>query len=403
MNYRKPKRLEHIAPSQIRENMRIAREVGAINLAQGRPDFPTDARIMMAAIQAISNGHNQYSVSWGLGELREAVSASIEKRFGFASNPDRELTITCGVTEGMVAAMLALVEAGDEVIVMEPAHENYVPAIGFAGGTAKFVTLRPPDFALALDELEAVISPRTRVIILNTPHNPSGHVFARDEIRGVLELCAKHECYLITDEIYDRLLYPPHEHVMPAAAATRPDLVVTTGGLSKIYAATGWRLGYVMADPELTDAIRTVHDYLTICAPTPFQHAAVTALDLPPSYYDELRQKFLNRRDTLMNYLREAGMKPYEPQGAYYLMAEFEDWGFDEGAEKFTHLLIKDAGVATVPGTAFYYRDQELGNRLIRFSFAKSADIIEAVGEQLQAAFVRQTSRSDSVKARTSA
>lgn len=391
MTYQPPQRLSTIAPSQIRENMRIAREVGAINLAQGRPDFPTDPRIMMAAIQAIANHHNQYSVSWGLGELREAVSASLNKRFGVEPDPNTQLTITCGVTEGMVAAILSIVEVGEEVIVMEPAHENYVPAVRFAGGVPKYVTMRPPSFGLDLAALEAAVTERTRAIILNTPHNPSGHVFTEAETRGVLELCEKHEIYLITDEIYDRLLYPGYEHVMPAAQAGRPELVITTGGLSKIYAATGWRLGYVVASEELTANIRTVHDYLTICAPTPLQHAAVTALGLPESYYEDLRTMFQDRRDRLMNILPECGFTPHQPQGAYYLMAEYDAWNFDGDANAFTRMLIEKARVATVPGTAFYYHDKTTGESLIRFSFAKSAELIEQVGEQLHEAF---TSRS---------
>lgn len=395
MPFRPVERLRSIEPSQIRENMRIAREVNAINLAQGRPDFPTDPAILMSAVRAIADGHNQYSVSWGLEELRVAVADSLAERFGVGFDPDAEVTITCGVTEAMVAAIMSLVQDGDEVIVIEPAHENYVPAIRFAGGEPKFVTLRPPDYALTVDELEQAATERTRAIILNTPHNPSGHVFTREETRLLLDFCARRNCYLITDEIYDQLLYDEYEHIMPAAEARNTEieekgLIVTTGGLSKIYAATGWRLGYVAATSELTNYIRTVHDYLTICAPTPLQHAAVTALSLPESYYQDLRQSFTRRRAQIMSILKDTGFTPYEPQGAYYLMAEFEKWNFEGDSDAFTRMLILDGGIATVPGTAFYYRDKELGKRLVRFSFAKSEETIESVRELLEHCYERE-------------
>ncbi len=386
-SFQPPTRLTNIAPSQIRENMRIAREVGAVNLAQGRPDFATDARIKQAAIDAINNDHNQYSVTWGLAELREALSADMKTRFGYEVNAETEITITCGVTEGMNAVLLSLVEPGDEVIVVEPAHENYVPAISFAGGVPRYVTLRPPTFAFPTDELEATINERTRALILNTPHNPSGHVFTRDELKTIIDICSRHGVYIITDEIYDRLLYDGREHIMPAAIAERPELIITTAGLSKIYAATGWRLGYVLAAEPITAAIRTVHDYLTICAPTPFQHAAVTALALPQDYYDDLVAMFTDRRDRMMRILSHCGFTPYEPEGAYYLLAEFDEWNFDGGSEAFTKFLIREAKVATVPGSAFYYKDRDLGERIIRFAFAKSAELIDSIEETMRGCF----------------
>ena len=391
--YQPPTRLANIAPSQIRENMRIASEVGAVNLAQGRPDFATDTRIKQAAIDAINADHNQYSVTWGLAELRAALAADMKQRFGYEVDAETEITITCGVTEGMNAALLSLVEPGDEVIVVEPAHENYVPAISFAGGVPRYVTLRPPAFTFPLDELQATITDQTRALILNTPHNPSGHVFTRDELTEIIEICTKHGVYIITDEIYDRLLYGGREHIMPAAIAERPELVITTAGLSKIYAATGWRLGYVLAAKPITAAIRTVHDYLTICAPTPFQHAAVTALALPQDYYDDLVAMFTDRRDRMMRILSRCGFKPHQPEGAYYLLAEFDDWQFEGGSEAFTKFLIRDAKVATVPGSAFYYNDKELGERIIRFAFAKSAELIDSIEETMRECFERRSER----------
>lgn len=387
MSFALPTRLQAIEPSQIRDNMRIAKEVGAINLAQGRPDFSTAPEIKQAAAAAIEAGHNQYSVTWGLDELRQAVAAMLARRFQLEFDPGTDLTITCGVTEAIVATMQALLEPADEVIVIEPAHENYVPAIRFAGGLPKFVTLRPPKFDLCLQELEQAFTTKTRALVLNTPHNPSGRVFTREELTDILSLTAKHGVYVITDEIYDQVLYPPHEHVAVASVAPDPKLVITTGGISKTYATTGWRLGYVAAHQEVSNAIRTVHDYLTICAPTPFQYAALAAYQLPESYYDQLRQDFLARRDCLMESLVESGFEPYQPQGAYYLLAAFSDWKFTGSAQEFSKHLITEAGVAVVPGSAFYYQDKELGNRLIRFAFAKSLSVLKEAGQRLSSCY----------------
>jgi aminotransferase len=382
-----PSRLTLIGPSQIRENMRIAMEHQAINLAQGRPDFPTPPAVKQAAIDAIANDHNQYSVTWGLAELREAIAHHVKERHGLTVDPETEITITCGVTEAIVAAMLALVEVGDEVIVIEPAHENYVPAVYFANGTPIFVTLRPPAYHLPIDELRLAISSRTRAIIVNTPHNPSGHVFTKVELQAVLNLADQHGIYVVTDEIYDHLYYEPHRHIAPATLAPHSKKLVVTGGLSKIYAATGWRLGYVLASPEVTGAIRTVHDYLTICAPTPFQYAAVTALGLPETYYTDLRATFLHRRELIVERLIESGFEPYVPEGAYYLLADFAPWKHTGDSVSFSKRLIAEAKVAVVPGTAFYYQATDLGQRLVRFAFAKTDQVLQEAGDNLRTAF----------------
>ena len=367
--------------------MRIALEHQAINLAQGRPDFPTSPAVKQAAIDAINHDHNQYSVTWGLAELREAIARHVKERHGLTVDPETEITITCGVTEAIVAAMLALVEVGDEVIVIEPAHENYVPAVYFASGTPRFVTLRPPGYALPLDELQSTINQRTRAIILNTPHNPSGHVFTKEELLAILNLADRHGIYVVTDEIYDHLYYEPSRHVAPSTLAPNWTSLVITGGLSKIYAATGWRLGYVLASPEVTAAIRTVHDYLTICAPTPFQYAAVTALGLPETYYAELRAVFLQRRDLTVRMLTQSGFEPYPPQGAYYLLAGFAPWEHQGDSSSFTKRLIAEAKVAVVPGSAFYYQATDLGSRLVRVAFAKTDQVLQEAGENLRMAF----------------
>jgi len=380
-------RLKTLAPSQIRDMMRLAGEVGAINMAQGRPDFAAADAVKDAAIAAIEADLNQYSVTWGVRELREAVARSLAERFGLAADPEEEVTITCGVTEAMCATVLATVDPGDEVVVIEPAHENYVPAVHFAGGTPRYVALRPPEFALDLDALAAVLGPRTRLVILNTPHNPSGRVFTREELTAIGDLLARHDAILLTDEIYDHLVYDGREHVAPATLPGLAERTITTGGISKIHAVTGWRLGYVVAPPPLTAAVRTVHDFLTICAPTPFQHAAVTALGLPPAHFERIRADYQERRDHMLRVLERGGLAARPPEGAYYVMADFEPWGFEGSAEDFTRHLITEVGVAVVPGPAFYPGHPEVGARLVRFAFAKTADTLDEVGRRLERGF----------------
>ncbi len=243
---------------------------------------------------------------------------------------------------------------------------------------------------MPLDELRSTISPRTRAIILNTPHNPSGHVFTKAELLAILNLADQHGIYVVTDEIYDHLYYEPYRHLAPATLAPNWKSLVITGGLSKIYAATGWRLGYVLASPKVTAAIRTVHDYLTICAPTPFQYAAVTALGLPETYYAELRATFLRRRELTVEMLNESGFEPYVPQGAYYLLAGFGPWEHRGDSSSFTKRLISEAKVAVVPGNAFYYQATELGHRLVRFAFAKTEKVLQEAGENLRMAFCQR-------------
>lgn len=363
--------------------MRIASEVGAINMAQGRPDFAAADAVKQAAVDAILADHNQYSVTWGLPELRRAVSESLDRLYGLKADPDREITITCGVTEGMVGTLMATVQEGDHVLIIEPAHENYVPAVRFCGAEPRFYSLRPPDFALDPDALAAAVTPETRVIILNTPHNPSGRVFSVEELQAIADLCAARDILLLTDEIYDRLTYDGRKHQPPALLKGMGDRTITTGGISKIHCVTGWRLGYVVAPPPITDALRIVHDYTTICAPTPLQHAAVVALSQPESYFQDLRDRFDDRRKRMMEILEATGFRAKPPEGAYYVMADYSDWAFEGNAAEFIRHLITEVGVATVPGPAFYLGNPEIGEGLVRFAFAKTRETLDAVEERL--------------------
>jgi aminotransferase len=390
MPFAVPDRLKSLAPSQIRENMRIAAEVGAINMAQGRPDFAADERVKQAAVDAILEDRNQYSVTWGVPELRQKVSAMLADRYDLEVDPEREVTITCGVTEGMVGALMATIQAGDHALIVEPAHENYVPAVRFTGAAPRFLALSAPLFALTKDELEDAITDRTKVIILNTPHNPTGRVFTEHEIETVSKACRERDILLLTDEIYDRLTYDEREHRPPASFEGMRERTITTGGISKIHCVTGWRLGYVVAPPPITDAIRVVHDYTTICAPTPLQHAAIVALSQPESYYERLRDRFTARRRQMMNTLEASGFSARPPEGAYYVMANYDEWGFDGNATAFTRYLIEEVGVATVPGPAFYLGHPDQGEGLVRFAFAKTEATMKTVEERLVRGFGRR-------------
>lgn len=385
--WRPARRLDGLAQSQIREMRRLALKVGAINMAQGAPAFPAARELKQAAIDAITRDENQYTVTWGLYELRAAVAQMVERRFGIQADPETDVTITCGVTEAIVAALLATVEPGDEVVVIEPAHENYVPAVQFAGGVPRYVTLRPPQFALRRDEVASAISSKTRALLLNTPHNPTGRVFTRAEMLAIADLAHEHDLLVVTDEIYDYILYDGRQHVAPATLNGMAERTIMTGGISKIYAVTGWRLGYVVAPASLSAAVRTVHDYLTICAPTPFQHAALTALAFPDSYYEEVRADYHDRRDRMMAALEAGGFAAQPPEGAYYVLADFGAWNFAGTAEDFTRFLIEEVGVAVVPGSAFYYSDPTVGDGVVRFAFATTVETIEEVGIRLQRGF----------------
>lgn len=392
MNPRRVARLREMAPSQIREMMRVATEKGAINLAQGRPDFQPAPEILAAAIAAMQDGHNQYSQTWGIPTLRAAVADLLSRRYGITHDPEADITITCGVTEAMMAVILATVDVGDEAVVIEPAHENYAPEIRLAGGVPRFVSLTAPDFELDLGQLAEVVNDKTRLIIVNTPHNPSGRVLTRAQLERIGAIAAQHDCWILTDEIYDYLTYDGLAHIAPASLPGLASRTITAGGISKIHSVTGWRLGYVAAPTSIASDIRTVHDYLTICAPTPLQHAAVVAMQMPDAYFDGLRSDYQLRRDRMMGILKAAGFHARSPEGAYYVLASYEAWKFEGDSPAFTRYLIDEAGIATVPGTAFYPGRTELGENLIRFAFAKTMDTLDEVETRLVSCFQRRSS-----------
>ncbi|HSY81441.1 MAG TPA: aminotransferase class I/II-fold pyridoxal phosphate-dependent enzyme [Gemmatimonadaceae bacterium] len=371
--------------SVIREMTRVAQKYGAINLAQGFPDFPMPAPMKDAACAAIHGDINQYAITWGSAPLRIAIAEKYRRWYDMPVDPETEITVTCGATEAMASTFLALIDPGDEVIVFEPFYENYGPDAILAGAKPKFVPLEPPGWKLDLDQLRAAFSPKTKAIVLNTPHNPSGRVFTRDELTVIAALCQEHDAWAFTDEIYEHILYSGHHHLLAAFPGMR-ERTVTISGLSKTFSCTGWRLGYTIAPPKATDAIRKVHDFLTVGAPAPLQAAGAVGLAFDADYFNHLAQEYRERRTILSAALREAGFIFTEPAGAYYILADFSELSGDDDTT-FATWLAREGGVATVPGTSFFHH-KELGRKLVRFAFCKKRETLERAAERL--ALLRQ-------------
>jgi aminotransferase len=373
--------------SVIREMTRLAVTYGAVNLAQGFPDFPAPASLKQAAAEAIAADLNQYSITWGSKALRQAIAEKYQRTYGLELDPEREVTVCCGATEGMIATLLAVTNPGDEIIVFEPYYENYHPDTLLCGATRKLVSLRAPDWTFDPEELRQAFTPRTKAIIINTPHNPTGKVFTRQELTLIGELCEEYDALILTDEIYEHIVYGSEPHI---PAMTLPGLrnrCVLVNSMSKTYSVTGWRVGWVLAPPDLTESIRKVHDFLTVGAATPLQQAGVHALALPDSYYQDLAASYLAKRDRLLGILSEAGFRPYTPDGAYYIMADFSAFGYADD-HAFARYLIEDVGVAAVPGSSFFENPAD-GANLIRFCFCKKPETLAAAETRLAALTVR--------------
>jgi aminotransferase len=378
---RTARRTHGFSESVIREMTRLCAQHGGVNLAQGFPDYPGPREVTAAAVRAIEAGVNQYAITWGAKSLREALVAKTERDYGLTYDPEREVTVTCGSTEGMIATLLALVDPGDEVIVFEPFYENYGPDAILSGATPRFVRLREPDWAFDPDELASAFGGRTRAIVLNTPNNPTGKVFTRDELATIAALCQRHDVVCITDEIYEHMTYDGCEHVPMATLPGMRDRTVTISGLSKTYAVTGWRVGTVLAPPDLTGAIRKVHDFLTVGAPAPLQEAGAVALSLGEAYHRGLAAQYRERRDYLVPALEQAGFRTFLPRGAYYVMTDISGFGFADDVA-FARWLVATVGVAAVPGSSFY-SDPSAGRQRLRFHFARQRSTLEAAVERL--------------------
>lgn len=376
-------RTAHFVESVIREMTRLAHLHGAVNLAQGFPDFPAPASIKQAAIEAIAADHNQYPITWGTKPFRQAIAEKYRRTYGLDFDPEREITVTCGSTEAMIATLLATMNPGDEVIVFEPFYENYFPDTQMCGAVRKLVTLHPPEWSFDREELRRAFGPRTKAIILNTPNNPTGRVFRREELEFIAALCQEYNALAITDEIYEHILYDGLEHVPIMAIEGMRDRTVLINSMSKTYSVTGWRVGWTLAAPDLSASIRKVHDFLTVGAATPMQQAGVHALASEDSYYRELSTHYAERRDLILEILTEAGFKPLKPQGAYYVMADISAFGFANDRD-FARHLVEKVGVAAVPGSSFF-ETPGVGEQWIRFCFCKKVETLEAARQRLRA------------------
>lgn len=380
-------KVEHFTESVIREMTRQAMLYGAVNLAQGFPDFPAPAEIKRAAREAVAADVNQYAITWGAKNLRNAIARQMKQWQRIDVDPETQITVTCGSTEAMISTLLAVCNRGDEIIIFEPFYENYGPDAILSGAKPVFVKLRPPagpdgEWTFDERELRAAFQSHTKAIILNTPNNPTGKVFTQAELELIRDLCVEFNVLAITDEIYEHIIYDGTQHISIASLEGMTERAVTINGLSKTYSVTGWRVGWAAAPPNVTSAIRKVHDFLTVGAPAPLQEAGAAALSLPPSYYGSLATSYCARRDRLIPALTEAGFHCFRPRGAYYVMTDISAFGFADDVA-FTKYLVKEVGVAAVPGSSFY-NDPRDGAQQVRFAFCKRADTLDEAGKRLR-------------------
>jgi len=374
--------------SVIREMTREAVKYGAVNLGQGFPDFAAPEDIKLKAIEAIAADHNQYAITWGVKSFRDAIAKKTMWFLGLDLDPETEITVTCGSTEGMIAAMMATVDPGEEVVLFEPFYENYAPDAILSDAIPRHVPLYRTDngFVFDREELSAAFNENTKAIIICNPNNPTGKVFTLDELEFIADLCKEHDALCFTDEIYEHIIYgidedDPLSHTCMANIEGMRERTVVVNSLSKTYSVTGWRVGYCIAPPDITSAIRKVHDFLTVGAANPLQHAGTYALSVPFNYYDELQLEYQRKRDFIVPVLKDAGFRCDYPEGAYYVMADISDFGFSDDIA-FTKHLIREIGVAVVPGSSFYH-DPALGAQMVRFCFCKKDETLDAAAERL--------------------
>jgi aminotransferase len=374
-------RVEGFTESVIRGMTRLAQQHRAINLAQGFPDFPAPEAMKRAAMDAIAGDINQYAITWGAKRLRDAIAAKVKWYPGIEADPETMITVTCGSTEAMISSLMAIINPGDEIVVFEPFYENYGPDGILSGATTRYVTLREPDWSFDERELAAAFNNRTKAIIINTPNNPTGKVFSREELAAIAKLCQQWGVVAVTDEIYEHVIYDGLQHVSMATLPGMAEQTITINAASKTYSATGWRVGWVIAPPRLTNAIRKVHDFLTVGAPAPLQEGVAIALGFGRDYYDGLAREYVEKRDFMLATLESAGFRCFKPRGAYYIMTDIAGFGCPDDVT-FAHQLVERAGVAAVPGSSFYH-DRALGRQKVRFVFAKRMNTLREAAEKL--------------------
>jgi aspartate/methionine/tyrosine aminotransferase len=388
MKARGSKKATQFTESVIREMTRLAQEFDAVNLSQGFPDFATHQVLKDAACAAIQGDINQYPITWGAENLRQAIARDFSTRYKVRVD-ETQVTVCCGSTEAMLSTLLAVLDPGDEVVIFEPYYENYGPDSIISGAVPRFVRLREPDWTFDPSELEAAFNNKTRAIIINTPNNPTGKVFTKEELEVIAKLCLKWDVLAITDEIYEHIIYDGHKHVPMASITGMADRTVTINGLSKTFSVTGWRVGWAIAPSDLAGPIRKMHDFLTVGAPAPLQEAGVAALAMPESYYTEMAAGYAKRRALLCGILERHGFKFKPPQGAYYVMTDIAHFGFDSDIE-FATYLVKDVGVAVVPGSSFF-NDRKAGRTKVRFVYSKRDETLREADKRLAKLAVRVT------------
>ncbi len=380
-------RVGRFTESVIRGMTRECMRYGGVNLAQGFPDFDGPEEIKEAARRAITDGWNQYAITWGSPNIRKEIARKTARFNGFEPDPETEITVVCGATEGMIATLMAILNPGEEVVIFEPFYENYGPDTFLSGSVPRFVPLRPPDFTFDPEELRGAVGPATKAVILNTPHNPTGHVFTRAELESIRDLCVEFDIFAVTDEVYEHIVFDGRPHVSLASLDGMRERTITINSLSKTYSVTGWRVGYVLAPKEVTEGVRKVHDFLTVGAPAPLQEAAAAALSMPDAYYADLAAMYQAKRELLQGYLQRAEIPFIEPQGAYYIMADVSGFGASDDVD-FAMCLVREHGVATVPGSSFYHSPGmggkgKGGKDFIRFTFSKKDETLHDAGERL--------------------
>lgn len=376
-NMRGTERVEGLTESVIREMTRKAKRYDAINLSQGYPDYPTSESVKEEAIRAIDEDENQYSITWGLEELRREISKKLKRFNEVEYDPTMEVTVTCGASEAIMSTMLGYIDEGDGILIFQPFYENYVPAVSMSSGKPVFTDIGL-DKTIDKEDIKEKIGTNTKAIILNTPHNPTGKVFDRTELEFIRDLCIDNDVLVFTDEMYERMIYSG-EHISMASIDDMWERTVTIGGFSKVFSITGWRVGYVGAPKELMKPIRKVHDYTTVCSPTPFQRGAIRALNLPESYYSDMLAYYKRGRDYVYEHLSKTRLNPSNPDGAYYMMASLDEFDMDD--KEFADHLVKEKGVAVVPGSSFY---DSGGENLIRFCFSQEMELLKESMERLK-------------------